>query len=340
MSAPVTTVASAINQALHVLMQSDERVLIVGEDLLDPYGGAFKITKGLSTNYPDRVLPTPISECGFVGACGGMALRGLRPVAEIMFGDFSALIFDQLLNHLSKFALMFDGKVSCPITLRLPMGGRRGYGATHSQCLEKYFVGIPGLRVMTVSAYHDISAFYREAVLGAERPTILIEDKTGYSQPYRPLNANGIAEFEAREIAPHTLAFSANGFGSADATLVTYGGMTGLVLEAAKQLLFERELFVEVIVLGQLAPFRVEDLADSLKRSGRLLFAEEGTRRAGVGAEITAAAMERYWKLLRAPMARVAARDFVIPATKVLEDAVLPSVADVKTATLNLINHP
>jgi len=116
--------------------------------------------------------------------------------------------------------------------------------------------------------------------------------------------------------------------------------MTGLVLEAAKQLLFERELFVEVIVLGQLAPFRVEDLADSLKRSGRLLFAEEGTRRAGVGAEINATAMERCWKLLRAPMARVAARDFVIPATKVLEDAVLPSVADVEAATLNLINHP
>jgi len=131
-----------------------------------------------------------------------MALRGLRPVAEIMFGDFSALIFDQLLNHLSKFALMFDGKVSCPITLRLPMGGRRGYGATHSQCLEDISFGIPGLRVMAVVPITTFLRFTAKRCWALSDRRSSSKTRQATSQPYRPLNANGIAEFEARELLP------------------------------------------------------------------------------------------------------------------------------------------
>jgi acetoin:2,6-dichlorophenolindophenol oxidoreductase subunit beta len=114
-------------------MASDERVVLIGEDLLDPYGGAFKVTRGLSSAFPDRVLSTPISEAGMVGVATGMAMRGLRPVVEIMFGDFVTLVADQIINHATKFSWMYNDQVKVPLVIRTPMGGRRGYGPTHSQ---------------------------------------------------------------------------------------------------------------------------------------------------------------------------------------------------------------
>ncbi len=118
--------------------------MVVGEDLLDPYGGAFKVTKGLSTKFPDRVLTTPLSEAGFTALAAGMAIRGLRPVVEIMFGDFLMLAADQFINHIGKYRWMYNDKVRVPLVIRTPMGGRRGYGPTHSQTLEKHFIGAPG----------------------------------------------------------------------------------------------------------------------------------------------------------------------------------------------------
>ena len=142
------TLLEALNQALHQAFAADERVCLLGEDVLDPYGGAFRVSHGLSTAYPERVLTTPISEAGIVGAAAGMALRGLRPVVEIMFGDFLTLAADQIINHLSKFQWMYNDQVRVPMLIRTPMGGRRGYGPTHSQTLEKHFLGVPGLRVL------------------------------------------------------------------------------------------------------------------------------------------------------------------------------------------------
>ena len=132
-------------------MTADERVILMGEDILDPYGGAFKVTRGLSSAFPDRVLAAPISEAGMVGAAAGMALRGLRPGVEIMFGDFLTLAADQLINHIAKFRWMYNDQVRVPLVVRTPMGGRRGYGPTHSQTLEKLFLGIPGLTVLAPS---------------------------------------------------------------------------------------------------------------------------------------------------------------------------------------------
>ncbi len=141
----MTTVLASLNSALRQALTQDERVLLLGEDILDPYGGAFKVTRGLSEAFPERVLTTPISEAGFTGVATGMALRGLRPVVEIMFGDFVTLIADQLINHAAKFRWMYNDQVSVPLVVRTPMGGRRGYGPTHSQTLEKLFLGVPGL---------------------------------------------------------------------------------------------------------------------------------------------------------------------------------------------------
>ena len=123
----------SINTALEKMLKNHEEVILYGEDLLDPYGGAFKVTKGLSTKFPDRVLPTPVSEAAIIGMAGGMAIGGLRPIVEIMFGDFIMLGADQLLNHLVKYEWMYNNKVNVPVTIRATMGGRRGYGPTHSQ---------------------------------------------------------------------------------------------------------------------------------------------------------------------------------------------------------------
>src|SRR3989338_1040020 len=126
----------SINLALHNLFSEDPRVMLIGEDLHDPYGGAFKVSRGLSTNFPDRVISTPISEAGLVGMGIGLGLRGFLPIVEIMFGDFVTLACDQIINSAVKFGSMYNGKVALPLVIRTPMGGRRGYGPTHSQTLE------------------------------------------------------------------------------------------------------------------------------------------------------------------------------------------------------------
>ena len=137
------------------LLETDPRVVLLGEDLVDPYGGAFKVTRGLSTDFPDRVRSTPISEGAIAGVSAGLALAGYRPIAEIMFGDFLTLCFDQIVNHIAKYEAMYDGQATCPVIIRTPSGGGRGYGPTHSQSLEKHFLGVPHLRVVAASLVHD-----------------------------------------------------------------------------------------------------------------------------------------------------------------------------------------
>ena len=145
-----------LNETLHAIFAERDDVVLFGEDVLDPYGGAFKVTQGLSDAYPDRVLTTPISEASLFGVAAGMALRGQRPILEIMFGDFIALGLDQIVNGISKFREMYDDQVTVPLVVRAPMGARRGYGPTHSQSLEKLLLGIPNICVVAASECHDV----------------------------------------------------------------------------------------------------------------------------------------------------------------------------------------
>jgi len=167
----------SLNQALHELMAEEERVFVIGEDILDPYGGAFKVTKGLSSAYPDRVLSTPVSEASITGFATGMALRGLRPILEIMFGDFITLCADQIVNGASKFSWIYNEQVEVPLVIRTPMGGRRGYGPTHSQTLEALFLGTPGLTIVAPSHLHSPGGLLRRAVLGGKGPVLFVENK-------------------------------------------------------------------------------------------------------------------------------------------------------------------
>jgi pyruvate/2-oxoglutarate/acetoin dehydrogenase E1 component len=332
-----TRCGQVLNEALHELFAARGDVCLLGEDVLDPYGGAFKIVRGLSERWPERVRTTPISEASLFGVAAGMALRGRRPILEIMFGDFVALGFDQIVNGIAKFHEMYDGRVTVPLVVRTPMGGRRGYGPTHSQSLEKLLLGVPGICVVAASECHDLRALLVDAVED-DRPVFLIENKLMYGRPSRRPENGFLGDFHARETdRPYpALTLSGNGFGPATATIAAYGGMAPIVLEAAVELVLEHELFCEVVLLSRLLPLDLDPVLDSVARTGALVTAEEGTLTGGFGAELAARVQELAWGDLRAPVRRVAARDGVIPAAPGLEAAVLPGVEDVIAAVAEL----
>ena len=337
MSAPPPRCAAVLNAALHELFERRDDVLLIGEDLLDPYGGAFKVSRGLSERWPERVLTTPISEASLFGVAAGLALRGKRPILEIMFGDFVALGFDQIVNGIAKFREMFDEQVTVPLVVRTPMGGRRGYGPTHSQSLEKLLLGVPGIRVVAASECHDLRGLLVDAVEDDD-PVFLIENKLMYGRPNRRpvdgwVDELRCAEGEGRYPA---LTFSGNDFGEGAATIVAYGGMLPIALEAATELILEHEAFCEVVALSRLHPLDLEPVLDSVRRTGALVTAEEGGLTGGVGAELAARVQERAWDELRHPILRVAARDGIVPASRELEEAALPGVADVVDAVSSL----
>ena len=326
----------ALNETLHALFAERDDVVLFGEDVLDPYGGAFKVTQGLSDAYPDRVLTTPISEASLFGVAAGMALRGQRPILEIMFGDFMALGMDQIVNGISKFREMYDDQVTVPLVVRTPMGGRRGYGPTHSQSLEKLLLGIPNICVVAPSECHDVGALLRAAVED-ERPVFFIENKLLYGRALRRPEDGHIGELAVRESdGPYpALTFSAAGFGDGSATVVTYGGMLPVVLDAVTELVLEHEVFCEIVALSQLVPMELDPVFESVARTGALVTAEEGTLTGGFGAEIAARLQEAAWSDLRAPVRRVAARDGIIPSARPLEDDMLPGVEDLVDAVLS-----
>jgi pyruvate/2-oxoglutarate/acetoin dehydrogenase E1 component len=318
------TVLESLNTALRSALMTDPHVVILGEDILDPYGGAFKVTRGLSTLYPDRVISTPVSEAGIVGIATGMALRGLRPVVEIMFGDFITLAADQLINHLSKFRYMYNEQVCVPLIIRTPMGGRRGYGPTHSQSLEKLFIGIPGLRVLAVNQFIQSENVLLEAILNGDEPTLVIENKILYT--YMVHDQTTLRDFKIITTDKGlTLLLSVTGAPPAGLSIVAYGFMAELCRQAIQQLAFEYEIFAQLIVPIQLSPFNMGPILDSVRQTRHLLIVEEGTQTLGWGAEILAHTTEKLGiRLLESH--RLGATDSPIPASAPLESAMLPDI--------------
>jgi len=333
-----TTVVQSLNQALHDLMARSEEVLLIGEDLLDPYGGAFKVSRGLSTRFPERVRSTPISEAAIVGVGGGMSLRGYRPIVEIMFGDFLTLAADQLVNHLAKFHWMYNGQVETPLVVRAPVGGRRGYGPTHSQCVEKMFFGVPGLVLVAVSLRHDPGELLKRAV-DDERPVLFLEQKLLYGKRLKHEPPPGLTLDlpESERHAPYPTGLWRPSGEAADLTIVTYGGMTEIVEEAIVRLFDDDEILAEYLVVAQLAPLHLEAILASVGRTGRLLVVEEGTEPWGFGAEVLAKVAEDLGGGLRA-CARVAARHLPIPNARPMEDAVLPDAERVVAGARRLLH--
>jgi len=319
-------------------MAEDERVFVLGEDILDPYGGAFKVTRGLSSVYPERVLGTPISEASITGFATGMAMRGLRPILEIMFGDFITLCVDQIVNSASKFSWMYNEQVEVPLVIRTPMGGRRGYGPTHSQTLETLLLGVPGLTIVAPSHFHGPGDLLRRAVLAGKGPVLFVENKILYPQRLsQPNGAGRVGDFFAEVLVTHSEDYPsitltlANGE-RPDVTLIAYGGMAPLAAEAAINVIMQHEILVETIIPSLITPCPLPDVLPSDRKSGRGVIAEEGVRTSGGGAELASQMYEAAFGDLGKPIGRVGAREVPIPSSGPLENQVLPQIADIEAA--------
>ena len=325
-----------LNQALHRIMADDNDVRLIGEDLADPYGGAFKVTLGLSAKYPDRVFSSPISEAAIVGFGTGIALANGRPVIEIMFGDFATLAADQLINQAAKIFFMYAEQVAVPLTIRLVSGGYRGYGATHSQSLEALFCGIPGLKVVALSKHHDAYSLLKTVILHDDNPVIFVENKTLYALKAQALDPVGF-EFQSQQSNSedsYPSLFFTTGSESADVTVVTYGGLTSHTEEAMEEMIIEHEVDFDYFVLTQLYPLDINDIVSSVRRTKRLLVIEEGPVPYGIGSEIIAQISERLTTPFESK--RVGANSTPIPSSRQQELDVLPSREVIANSILSL----
>jgi pyruvate/2-oxoglutarate/acetoin dehydrogenase E1 component len=327
------TVLEALNAALHEAMEQDERVVFLGEDVLDPYGGAFKVARGLSTRFPDRVLTTPISEMAIIGIASGMALRGLRPVTEIMFGDFLTLACDQLLNHACKYRWMYNNQVRVPMVVRTPMGGYRGYGPTHSQSIEKHFLGILGLRVVAPNALSDAKQLLLNCVFKSEDPTLFVEHKLLYTTPLKKTADVNHVQITAEPGLYPTTVVRVTAAPDPVATVAAYGYTAEMALEAVWRLAMEQEIFAELIVPTLIHPMDLMPLLSSVRRTKRLVTVEESCVSFGWGSEVVSKTVEIEPCIVR----RVGAQNSCIPSSRPLESAVLPSIEDICDAVMQII---
>jgi pyruvate/2-oxoglutarate/acetoin dehydrogenase E1 component len=317
------TTVQFIRNALDRALAEDPRVFIMGEDIA-AYGGSFGVTRGLVDKYgPERIRNTPISEPAFTGMAIGAAVAGSRPIVEIMFMDFATLCVDQLVNMAAKLHYVYGQ--SCPLVLRTAMGAGRSYGATHSQCLERLFTGIPGLKVVAGSDGPDCARLLLGA-LADPNPVIVLEHKLLY--PIR---------FEEPEgpivpVAPGSARVTREG---TDVTIVAWSYMAHLALQAATALA-EEEIEAEVVDVRSLAPLDAAALSASAKKTGRVLVVEEGPLTGGVAAEIAARISEDAFGSLAAPVRRLAMPDVPVPSARELERAVMPDAAAIANAARDL----
>ena len=316
-----SSVRQSLNAALRHLLESDSRTLLLGEDLHDPYGGAFKVTQGLSTGFPGRVISTPISEAGITGASIGLSLEGFLPVMEVMFADFLSLCMDQIYNHAVKFPGMFDD-VAVPLVIRTPCGGRRGYGPTHSQSPEHIFTSVPGLTVVYGSHRHRIGELLVDAVLRWPYPVLFLEHKLLYGET---VDAAGYAELpDSGDVAAHLFPTLRRGAKEPDVTLVSFGGMLPVVEAAAQRLEDDEELAVEIVAPSLLSPLPRASLIGHLVARPRVVIVEESHHEFGVGAEIAAALLESGFK---GDLLRIGTPPVPIASARSLERSIIPDAA-------------
>ncbi len=309
-----TTYRDALRQALNDAMEADETILVMGEEV-GAYGGAYGVTKDLIKKFGrERLLDTPISEAGIVGAAVGAAMAGLRPVVELMYVDFLGLTMDQLGNQAAKIRYMFGGQIGVPMVLRTQGGTGRSAGAQHSQSLEAWIMHTPGLRLAMPATAADAYHLLRHSVTLPD-PVVYIEHKSQYAK-------KGVIDFSKAE-APWGRALVRRV--GQDITLVAYSRMVHTALEAAAKLA-ERGVDVEVIDLRTLNPLDFATVGESVERTGRAAVVSEGVMTCGVAAELAARISEECFDFLEEPVARIAGEDIPISVSPALEHASIPTV--------------
>jgi pyruvate dehydrogenase E1 component beta subunit len=320
--------AQAIQEAMAMAMEADERVFLMGEDI-GVYGGAFQVTGDLVHRFgEDRVMDTPISELGGAGVAVGAALTGLRPIFEFQFSDFATLAMEQIVNQAAKMRYMLGGQVSVPLVMRFPAGSGTGAAAQHSQSLEAWFAHVPGLKVVEPSTPHDAKGLLLAAIADPD-PVMIFEHKLLYKMKGPVPEGHYLVPIGSAEIRRQ----------GRDLTIVASSIMVHKAMEAAKSLIDEG-IDAEVIDLRSLRPIDWPLLIASVKRTSRLLCVYEGVKTLGIGAEISAGIAEsEAFDYLDAPILRLGGAECPLPYNPELEKAAVPQVPDIIEASRTLMTR-
>ncbi|GAB3795316.1 alpha-ketoacid dehydrogenase subunit beta [Humibacter antri] len=303
--------AKALNAGLRQALADDPKVLLMGEDI-GPLGGVFRITEGLQAEFgPQRVIDTPLAESGIVGTAIGLAMRGYRTVCEIQFDGFVFPAFDQITTQLAKLTARHEGALRMPVVIRIPYGGHIGAVEHHQESPEAYFAHTPGLRVVSPSTPNDAYWMIQEACR-SDDPVIFLEPKSRYWP-------KGEVDFSGSAVPLHASRVVRTG---TDVTLVGHGAMISVLLRAA-EIAADEGTSVEVVDLRSLSPIDFGPLLGSVRKTGRLVVAQEAPGFASLGSEIAATVAERAFYSLEAPVLRVSGFDTPFPPAS-LEDSYLP----------------
>ncbi len=321
------TYSEAINEALREEMARDPSVFIMGEDV-GVMGGVFGVTQGLIQQFGDaRVRDTPISEAGIVGAALGAAMMGMRPVVEIMFGDFLGCAGDQIINQVAKARYMSGGKARVPLTIRVTTGAPGAAAAQHSQSPESWFMNVPGIKIVAPATPADAKGLLKSAIRG-EDPVLFFEHKMLYAARGAVPEGDYVVEFGRANVLRE----------GCDVTIIAIGGMVPHALAAADALAAgSPAISCEVIDPRTLVPLDAPTLIASVKKTGRAVIAHEAHKRSGPGAEIAAVLAEHAVDYLDAPIRRVAARNVPLPYAPSLEQFVLPGKHDIVAAVKEVL---
>ncbi len=321
------TYRDALNLALKEEMRLDPSVVVLGEDVA-LYEGSFKVTRGLLAEFgEERVKDTPISENTIVGVSIGAAMGGLRPVAELMTVNFALLAMDQIINHMAKIRSMFGGQTCVPMTIRMPGGGGSQLAAQHSQSLETYFMHCPGMYLLYPATPADAKGLLKSAIR-SNNPVVFLEHELLY-------NSKGEVPDDPNVTVPIGVADIKRA--GATISLVAYGRMTILALQAAEEL-SQEGISCEVIDLRSLTPLDDSTILASVRKTGRAVVIEECWRTCGLGAEIASRIYSACFDTLKAPVTRVSGQDVPMPYSRELEKLCIPQVNTIKSAVLDLLN--
>ncbi|MHA1741008.1 MAG: alpha-ketoacid dehydrogenase subunit beta [Candidatus Thorarchaeota archaeon] len=323
---PVMTYREALKQGLREEMQRDERVFIMGEDVGKNWGGAFKVTKGLAEEFGDeRVRDTPISENTIAGAAVGAAITGMRPVAEIMFGDLITLAMDQICNQAAKMRYMFGGQTSVPLVIRTVFGGGKNIASHHSQSLEAWFMHTPGLKIAVPAFAYDVKGLIKTAIRDPN-PVMFFEHKLVYDKKEEVPDEEYLIPFGEARVRRE----------GDDVTVWGTFLMVHKALEVAQELAKEG-ISVEVIDPRTLVPFDKKTLIDSVKKTGRLVLVTEETKTGATTAEVAAMVQEEAFDWLDAPIMRVNAPDTPVPFSPPLEQFFIPDHKRIAEAIQSIV---
>ena len=310
----------ALNNALDLAMDKHDEMFLIGEDIAE-MGGDFGVTKGMLAKYgPDRVRDTPLSEAAIIGTCAGAAMVGMRPVAEIMFADFIAECYDQVVNNVAKLHYMFDGQFKAPLVIRTACGGGFGGGPHHSQSVEGWFLNVPGIVIVAPSNPVDAKGLLLSSI-DSDDPVLFLEHKALYRS-----RAEVPPEYYTTPLG--TAAVARQG---SDVTVVAAMRMVPMALEAAERAEADG-VSVEVVDLRTIRPYDADTVLASAAKTGRVVVANEAPRVGGLGAELSARISEECFADLRGPVVRVDGLDTPIPFSVPLENIVLPGADEIAAA--------